>query len=203
MNSYLLDTENAAIGLIDLIKKLDDELYGIYQKYQWLKERATVLQEFSLGHQLEDDCMIRFTQAAKAREEAENALPELIAYENKAVFNETALASICGALLQVAKQGMSTAHGQLKYCPIGRRMIGSQYLATVVWQARNQSIHFEEGNDKLYKPVIACFAKLEKEIGPQFSFQENLFKNMAWDIVKELEWTRYDIYCMDMESLLK
>jgi hypothetical protein len=119
-----LDTENAAIGLIDLIKKLDDELYGIYQKYQWLKERATVLQEFSLGHQLADDCMIRFTQAAKAREEAENALPELIAYENKVVFNETALASICGALLQVAKQGMSTAHGQLSDCPSGRRMIG-------------------------------------------------------------------------------
>jgi len=161
-----------------------------------------VLQEFSLGHQLEDDCMIWFTQAAKAREEAESALPELIAYENKALFNETALASICGALLQVAKQGMSTAHGQLSACPSGRRKIGSQYLATVVWQARNQSIHFEEGNDKLYQPVIACFAKLEKEIGPQFSLQADLSKNMAWEVVKELEWTRYDIYCMDMESLL-
>jgi hypothetical protein len=203
VNSYLSDTENAAIGLIDLIKKLNDELYGIYNKYQWLKERATVLQEFSLGHQLEDDCIIRFTQAAKAREEAENALPELIAYENKAVFNETALASICGALLQVAKQGMSATHGQSKYCPIGRQIIGSQYLATVVWQARNQSIHFEEGNDKLYKPVIACFAKLEKEIGPQFSLKTNRFKNMAWEIVKELQWTGYDIYRMDMESLLK
>ena len=119
------------------------------------------------------------------------------------LFNETALASICGALLQVAKQGMSQRHKKIQKYPNTGRMIGSQCLATVVWQARNQSSHFEEGNNNLSKWVKTCFKELENDIGPQFSFQGYPKKNMAWEIVKELEWTKYYIYQMDMESLLK
>ncbi len=203
MNSYLSDTKNAATGLINLIKNLDDELYGIYKEYERLKEGERVLHELFMGNQLEDDCMFRFTQATKAREDAKKAFAKLTEYENKALFNETALASICGALLQVAKHGMSQRHKKIEDYPNAGRMIGSQCLATVVWQARNQSSHFEEGNNNLRKWVKMCFKELENDIGPQFSFQGYPQKNMAWEIVKELEWTSYNMYQTDMESLLK
>ena len=86
MNSYLSDTKNAATGLINLISQLDDELYGIYKQYEHLKKGEKFLQELFMGRQLEDDCMMRFTQAAKAKEDAKKAFAKLTEYENKALF---------------------------------------------------------------------------------------------------------------------
>lgn len=50
----------------------------------------------------------------------------------------------CGALLQLGKQGIATAHGKRTAAPPGR-IIGSQPIRDVVWGARNRAMHAEQG----------------------------------------------------------
>src|SRR5437870_1412879 len=75
------------------------------------------------------------------------------------------IGSLAGSLLQYAKQGISLAHGGFANCPNGRS-IGTQFLKDVIWQGRNQGIHWEEG--KLHPSIQQCFEKLVKEADPKF-----------------------------------
>lgn len=111
--------------------------------------------------------------------------------------HEFAINSLSGALLQFAKQGISIIHSGLTQCP-DSRFIGSQSLKNIIWQARNQAIHFEEGNFK--HPVIDCFDKLTNEIDPKF----NRFRtsNMAFEIVELLNWKSFQDFKNDMLLLV-
>lgn len=62
---------------------------------------------------------------------------------NKVASHAFSVASLSAALLQHAKQGISLAHGGTANCPNGRP-IGSQNLKIIIWEARNQSLHWEE-----------------------------------------------------------
>ncbi|MGQ0466898.1 MAG: hypothetical protein ACT4QG_16455 [Sporichthyaceae bacterium] len=94
-----------------------------------------------------------------------------------------AVGSLAGALLQLGKQGISLAHGGLARCPRGRA-VGQQDLSNVVWQARNQALHWEEG--ELRAPVIACFAQLATDFGPRFD--EPKAQNLAFAVIEVLGW---------------
>jgi hypothetical protein len=45
-------------------------------------------------------------------------------------------------------------------------MLGSLALRDIIWQARNQSMHYEEGSFK--KALVDLFSMLEAEQGLQF-----------------------------------
>src|SRR5205085_1103080 len=74
--------------------------------------------------------------------------------------------SLAGSLLQHAKQGVSLVHGKPEKCPAGRS-VGSQDLKEVIWQGRNQAIHWEEG--KFKQSLEKCFESLRKDFGPVFA----------------------------------
>lgn len=102
--------------------------------------------------------------------------------------------SLAGALLQFAKQGISTVHGNKENCPDGR-YIGSQPLKTIIWEGRNQALHWEEGNFK-NKRLCQCFDTLAKEIDPKFANYTT--QNMALDIVELLGWTTFTAFKRDL-----
>ena len=104
------------------------------------------------------------------------------------------------SLLQIAKQGISTIHGNLDNCPEGRK-IGPETLKNIIWQGRNQSLHCEEGNP--HKKVKNCFLNLKNEFGKDFDLSLNPTSNKAKKIVDVLGWEDYDQYEKDMISLLK
>ena len=106
------------------------------------------------------------------------------------------IGSLAGSLLQYAKQGISLAHGGLAACPNGRA-IGSQFLKDVIWQGRNQAIHWEDGNP--HPPVRQCFDKLAAEFAP--TFVEYTKRNMAVDVVELLDWTDFVKFRADLLSL--
>ncbi len=106
------------------------------------------------------------------------------------------IGSLAGSLLQFAKQGISLAHGGPGKCPNGRP-IGSQFLRDVIWQGRNQGIHWEEG--KPHPPVEQCFETLCKEIDPKFADYKT--RNMAVDVVELLGWTDFARFGADMAAL--
>ena len=96
------------------------------------------------------------------------------------------IGSLAGALLQYAQQGISLAHGVLPACPNGRA-IGTQFLKDVIWQGRNQALHWETG--KPHPPVKQCFDKLVREVAPPFADYKK--RNMAVDVIDLLGWTDF------------
>lgn len=107
--------------------------------------------------------------------------------------------AIAGAVLQIAKQGISLVHGGLAAAPQGRK-IGSLYTKDIIWQGRNQAIHFEEGNFK--KAITDLFTILETEQGARFSLAAHPQQNRAKQVVELLGWTQYASYVQDMQALI-
>lgn len=104
--------------------------------------------------------------------------------------------SLAGMLLQFAKQGMSMVHGGFVNIPDGR-LIGTQPLKTVIWQGRNQAMHWEEGN--LSAAVVQCFETLLKERGAAFA--DFRTRGMGFEVVSELGWKTAADFERDMALL--
>jgi hypothetical protein len=86
----------------------------------------------------------------------------------------------------------------LDACPDGRLLAGEP-LNSVIWQGRNQALHWEEGS---FKPqVVACFAKLEAAFGPRFSLT-GASSNLAKDVLDLLGWIDHPTYAADMQTLI-
>jgi len=109
---------------------------------------------------------------------------------------EFSRAAMSASILQYAKQGISIVHGGLHLCPNGRG-VGSQALKTIIWQGRNQSLHWEEGNTR--QPVIDCFNQLAIDFGDEFTHYNT--RNLAFNVVQMLNWKTYESFDSDMQSL--
>lgn len=101
-----------------------------------------------------------------------------------------------GNILQYAKLGISLVHRGLNACPDGRH-IGTLPLKDVIWQSRNQAIHWDEGRFK--QPVRDVFATLARESDPKFN--DFTSRNMAFEVVSLLGWHSFSDFERDMLSL--
>jgi len=81
-------------------------------------------------------------------------------------------------------------------CPAGRA-INSETLKNVIWQGRNQSIHWDEG--KFNTAVQNCFQALATNVDPKFS--QLTTRSLAFDIVQLLEWKEFADFERDILSL--
>lgn len=122
--------------------------------------------------------------------EADEAIQRVAAHE-------FAVDAMCGSLLQYAKQGVALHFGkERKGCPDGR-LIAGLTLHEVVWQARNQALHWEDG--AFHKATTACFEHLAKHLDPVFNQYQT--RSMAHEIVLHLGWKAADDFCRDMMLL--
>lgn len=122
---------------------------------------------------------------------------ELQRLTNSLAAKEISLSALAGSLLQYAKQGIALQYGRQKHgCPAGRS-IGSQPLAEVIWQARNQAIHWEDGT--FTPPVENCFTKLAAEVNPVFG--DYKIRNLAYDVVVTFGWRTFSDLERDLLSL--
>lgn len=121
---------------------------------------------------------------------------ELMQLKERVAAKDFAVAALAAAVLQYAKQGLSVVHGGLSNSPSGRP-IGSQALSHVVWQARNQALHWEEGT--FSNPVERCFTTLAAEYGRQF--QDFRTRNLAREVLELLAWESWDEFAADLASL--
>jgi hypothetical protein len=70
-----------------------------------------------------------------------------------------------GSILQYAKQGISLVHHGPAGCPAGRTLHG-QSLKNIIWQSRNQAMHWDEG--KFSQAVQDCFQALARDVDSRF-----------------------------------
>ena len=114
---------------------------------------------------------------------------------------ELSLTTLCGNLLEHAKKGISLIYGHPNSWPTGRN-VGSQALSKVILESRNQSTHVDEaiatGNYKK-ADVTTCFRTLDTEINNVFS--DFLKRDMSFEILKYLDWTSYENYKADIETI--
>ncbi|WP_156376152.1 hypothetical protein [Methylobacterium sp. Leaf117] len=104
-------------------------------------------------------------------------------------------AALSGTVLQLAKQGISIVHGKLSDAPTGPNLKGAP-LSSVIWQARNQALHWEEGS--FSKSVTDCFEGMSTKWPTLSAYRD---KNLAFEVVEVLGWTHYEAFEIDMMSL--
>lgn len=115
---------------------------------------------------------------------------------------EFSLNVLSGNILEHAKKGISLIYGNPKNWPCGRS-IGTQCLSSVILESRNQSTHFDEAikNGKFQKAAVEnCFKTLVSDFKGDFS--DYLKRDMAFDILKLLDWTNYENYEKDMLTII-
>lgn len=106
------------------------------------------------------------------------------------------LSALSGNLLQYAKQGISLQYEGPDKCPDGRTVEGLP-LKEVIWCARNQALHWEEG--KFSTRTTACMDHLKARLGGPFN--DYTSRSIASEIVDLLGWKTVDDFKRDMLSL--
>lgn len=204
MHQYLKDTEFAAQNLFRLATGEERELTTLADRlqskerelkvHQWDFQTSDLNEDFSDAY-----VMAAFARSAKAAQEVEQLKFEVAALQASIGTHQHSVQAIAGAVLQIAKQGISLVHRGLSFAPSGRS-VGSLSIRDIIWQARNQCMHYEEG--KYNPPVIAVFSTLEKEQGHQFSLLMHPKQNRAKQVLDLLGWKDYGAYLLDMQILL-
>jgi hypothetical protein len=204
MHQYLQDTEFATRSLFGLAtdeeRQLQARSEALRETEQRLKIHQWDFQTSDLNEDFSDAYVIAaFSRAAKAAQEVERLKAEVATLRASVGTHQHSIQAIAGAILQIAKQGISLIHSGLAGAPAGR-MLGSLAVRDIIWQARNQSMHYEEGRFK--KPLLDVFAILEQEHGTQFSLAKHSKQNRAKQVLDVLGWANYESYLKDMEVLL-
>lgn len=206
MNKYLADTQYAAKGLIELYvheilayKKANRTFVASAEKVKdWNAqfEGKDLLQEARKLPLLQSLCDME-----KNTEQLSESAKKLFILEDIFKTRQFALQTLCGALLQIAKQGISVTYAtewEAK-CPVGRA-IGRETIRNIIWQGRNHSLHYEENKPR--DAVRQCFANLEASFDARFSLSSQPSTNLAAHVIDVLKWHSYEAYEADMSALL-
>jgi hypothetical protein len=204
MHQYLRDTEFAVSNLIQLAHKEEAQLWTLSIELKALESQLKIFKWDFESSDMNDDfsdvyVMSAFNRMAKSHIDVEALKHQVALVQASIGARQQATQAISGAIFQVAKQGISLVHGGLDAAPNGR-LIKSVPVKTIVWQARNQAMHFEEGTPK--QPVKDLFAILEAEQGPQFSLSAHGAQSRAKQVLDLLGWNEYPAYLSDMSLIL-
>ena len=121
--------------------------------------------------------------------------------QKELIDKDISLQALSGAILQIAKQGLSLVHGGLKGAPCVRTLAPSPLtLSAVVWEGRNQAMHYEAGDP--HEPVKECFHELHTHFGSRFDLAAHSNRSRARQVLEVLGWTDYLSYLKDMQALL-
>ncbi len=204
MHQYIIDTEFAVQNLLRLATQEETTLNGLIRELSDVEAKLRVSKWDFESSDLNDDfpdayVMSAFGRMARAAQEADELRVRLAAVQASIGTHQQAIQAIAGSILQVARQGISVVHGGLTAAPDGRS-IGSALLKDIIWQGRNQAMHYEEG--RFSKQVTDLFAILEREQGGQFSLTAHPNQSRAKQVIHLLGWSDYEAYVKDMQMLL-
>lgn len=204
MNQYLSDTALAVRGLFSLIGYDESVLQAKQSEIESAVMRMTKAQAIILHGApptvFGENSTPYFEKTVRdTRRKISELKDNITALEAAILAKETSVQTLAGAILQVAKQGITIVRGDLAACPPGRS-IGREVLKNVIWQARNQSMHWEENTFNSF--VTTCFANLCLEFGAQYHLPTSTPRPLAKQILHLLAWTDYASYERDMVSLL-
>jgi hypothetical protein len=123
---------------------------------------------------------------------------EINALQRQIEDREFARRAFSGAVLQIAKQGIHSTWGDYETAP-RVRWYGQVHLAQIIWEARNQSMHYEglprEKPGKVFEELnVAGYIEFDLRAPP--------YKNRALEILALIGWQQFADYERDMTALL-
>jgi hypothetical protein len=200
MIEYLQEIEHAGASIIPLIwaeHQAVEDAKAILRRHE--AETARGYRQARPLDDLDDDAGLStfiywetYFGADKERYHAKATLLRLEETVASRAFSRCALSS---ALLQYAKQGISIVHGRLASAPAARLFHGLD-LKDVIWQGRNQALHWEDGN--LHPPAVACFETLKAADAVVGDYRT---RNLAFEIVRLLGWSDWAAFERDLRLL--
>lgn len=187
MNEYLERVDNRVTELLDAIFEIDQNAIevnsGATKLYEEMREKHAKLNSFSEQAHL-DQAQVYKGQIKDYQ------------IKNNKHFGEKV--EKCGQLIIIAYDGLKEVHGvtdgkretlknkiELKYGSGHIELVGTKGLDVIdlVWEGRNQSVHYKEGLNNHVKTV---FKKLKKDYPGLFDNFEK--ENMSYEVVKLLDW---------------
>lgn len=203
MNSYLKATEHAVEELMRLIyedSKIWEDLHNQLSKLVMKNEiNSLSFERNELGDmKLTKDHPQHILDKSEIFENAINEIEEL---ETQMEAKEHSIAVLSGAVLQIARQGLSSVHGEKALDKIPDIInIDGVPIQNIIWYGRNQALHFEES--KPHPKTKDMFDILEYTYGTDIDLEDNKKKCLAKKILDILNWKTYDDYLKDMKALL-
>lgn len=205
MEKYLHEVEYASTNILEIVWRDHAEVHKLahevselttatdsgYRRAQAIATSSEDPDEFAMASGAHWET---YFGVDKERHHASAALDEL---QGRLDTRRFSTASAAGAVLQNAKQGISIVHGGRHTCPEGRLVTPSQSLKNVVWQGRNQAIHWEDGS--LNQAVLDCFSALGTENHPRFA--DVYGGSRAFDILHLLGWRTWENFRDDLRTL--
>lgn len=201
MNEYLIDTKYAVEELIRLIREEENQIINLRVNLESQKKTYEIFYDDFMRKELDLDenftegqYISSFYRQAKFKEEVIEPLRVKTASLESSLNNKKhSIDFIAGAVLQIAKQGISIVYKGLDNCPDGRTIKNGVALKEIIWHGRNQAMHYEEKIKN--SSTISCFNKLG------YSRINDI--NLAKEIIDLLGWKTYRDFEIDMISLLK
>jgi hypothetical protein len=206
MNTYIANTKYAVEELIELITMEESKLIeaglqlGALQKQHEILYQDFLRKDFDPDdHFNEHQLMNAFNKQSEVNLRIESIMKRINDLKKVIDTHAFSYQVLAGAILQIAKQGISIVNNGLTACPDGR-IIGNETLKNIIWQGRNQALHYEEG--RFSPQVISCFNNLEHSFGSKFSLAQNQQQNLSKEVIELLGWRKYEAFERDMKSLL-
>jgi len=182
---YLENTRYASENLLRLVWEQKQEYARLLQEHEQVKEQR-------------ESCYapVSHKGIGTTKEDLDVKIEELIMAKEIKV---NSIQVLSGALLQIAKQGMSIVHGDFNNWPAGKEIQGNGQRVTlkeIIRHGRNQAMHFEED---LYEETKEFFDRLAVVAGDDaLSARKHPGKNLAFQVVQFLHWNDYASYESDM-----
>lgn len=207
-HNYITDVEHAARSLLDAIYYEEDQLKAHLIQLSRLEDEIRQLQYdadfLAINPDLDDEGLGTFKHwhaYFDVEPQRDKLLGPIEILQKRITVREFSARALSGGLLQIAKQGMSMSFGpRLEQCPNEGRAIESQSLKTVVWQARNQAMHFDEGTFRNPK-IPECFVTLSADFR-QAELADVYARSLALDVIRLLGWTTFEAFSHDLTMLL-
>jgi hypothetical protein len=204
LEQYLNETQYAAANLLQLIwheynqlEKLEEEL----KKLQKVIQHQYRQSQYLMDSEDPDDIMLgagkRWETYFEEDKEHFHKTEDFKQLQQQIQTHDFSIRTISSGLFHIAKQGLSTVYVNPENWPNGRA-VGTQHLKNVILQARNQTMHYEEPKD-CKKAVKDVFEKLSVEFNSIFGNYNR--ENLAFEVVKLLEWKDYQKFRDDMLTL--
>jgi hypothetical protein len=186
-NDYLNNTSWVALGLIQMLSDNDLRIDEFVERLDRQCQDLALAERVTIGGRPEEiERVARQKGKVEATEQALRA------------FNYSANI-LAGSILQIAQQGMSFVHSKIQTYPhLGRKVAGVD-MRDLVWQGRNQAMHYETTAKRAdWRDV---FGILDKAKPGRFSL-EPPYESRAKDIFELLGWQSHAVYEADMRTLL-
>lgn len=200
MHQYIRDTRYAAEGLVGLMARDAADYEALKEQHKAAVVKDAYYHAAFRARELGPDANYWYATRHEAGMALNGLAAELCELENSIIDKQQSLAALSGALLQIAKQGISIEHRRPENCPNGRKVFGVD-IKWLIWAGRNQAIHYENPKE-VNNETRGVFAQLNVGRTDEAPLTPGGEVNCAYDIVRILGWESYGQYEADMISLL-